>query len=66
MLDFSCRFIFPGIFIVYQVLSGLAYGIVYLTVYVDVQGLLCTSEDLIESLMESNETPFCIIAGTDM
>ena len=66
MFDFPCRFTFPGIFIVYQILSGLLYAIVYLLVYVDVQGLLCNSEDLIENLMEGNETPFCIITGTDV
>ena len=62
----SFRFTFPGVFIFYQMLSSLVYGVVFLLNYIDFTALLCRSRNLVESLMPGNETPLCILSGESM
>ena len=47
-------------------LSSLLYGAVTLLTYVDFKNLMCGSRNLIESLMQGNETPLCVITGIYM
>ena len=63
MADSSLRFTFPGIFIFYQMLSLFVASILHLLTYVDIKNMMCESRNLIESLMQGNETPLCIISG---
>ena len=47
-------------------LSTLLYFAMIILSYVDIKNLMCGSRNLIESLMQGNETPFCIITGIYM
>ena len=44
-------------------LSSFVGGFLYLLTYMDFKNLMCGSRNLIESLMQGNETPMCIISG---
>ena len=60
---FDCSWEFPSVLMVYQTIAVLFSLTVDLVSYATVKQLVCSSQDLVESLEVQNSTPFCIFVG---